>query len=267
MSVRVYTGPHSDRGRPPARWRTLVPWVLAGLTILGHISWVLVTGDARVALTIASVVTFFLASASHALVSRGASWTMRYLAVTLGLGWGVEALGVATAFPFGHYDYSGVLGPTLLGVPLLIPMAWSMMAYPCLLATQRLVTTTLGTAFVGGLLLSSWDLFLDPQMVGEGYWTWERIGWTLPGIEGIPLQNFLGWFLTAFTMMLLLDRVVPRKAAKDGVPTLLLSWTFASSVLANLAFFGRPGVAIWGGLCMGVVVIPWWWRSWRDPQW
>jgi hypothetical protein len=34
-----------------------------------------------------------------------------------------------------------------------------------------------------------------------------------------------------------------------------------------LVFFGRPGVAIWGLVCMGVVMVPWMWRIWSEPQW
>ena len=83
-------------------------------------------------------------------------------------------------------------------------------------------------------------------MVGEDYWTWGDTGWALPGIPGIPLQNFLGWLLAAVVLMALLSRL-PRKVAHDGVPTMLLIWTYASNVLAALVFFGRPGVAIWGG--------------------
>lgn len=266
VSVRVYSGPHSDRGRPRNRWVTLIPWVLTGLVILGQILWVLFGAEGRRVLSILTVVGFFLASATHAWLARGAAWAAGYLGITLGIGFAVEALGVATAFPFGDYEYTDALGPALLGVPLLIPMAWAMMAYPCLLAVQRMTTTGLGTALMGGFLLASWDLFLDPQMTGEGYWSFSHSGWELPGIPGIPLQNYLGWFLTAFLMMLALDRL-PRKAAKDAVPMVLLSWTYASSVLANLAFFGRPWVALIGGVAMGLVVIPWWWRIWSQPQW
>ena len=266
MSVRVYTGPHSERGRPQSAWLVYVPWVLAALTILGQITWVLVTGDTRAVLTSMTVTAFFLTSASHAFITRGVAWTAGFLAISLALGWGIEALGVATQFPFGDYSYSDGLGPALLGVPIVIPMAWSMMAYPCLLAAQRLVGQGLATAITGGVLFASWDLFLDPQMVGEGYWTWNAVNWTLPGIDGIPLQNFLGWLLTACVLMYLLDRL-PRKAAKDGVPTLMLSWVYASNVLAALVFFGEPAVALWGGLCMGAVVIPWWWRAWSQPRW
>ena len=266
MSVRVYTGRHSDRGGGPSGWVAYVPWALAGLTIAGQIIWVLVSGNARVALTILTVVTFFLTSATHAYLRRGAAWAAGYLAISLLFGWGVEFLGLTTSFPFGHYEYTGSLGPALGGVPIVIPLAWSMMAYPVLLAAQRLSTTGLGTALIGGFLLASWDLFLDPQMVGEGYWVWEDVGWTLPGIPGIPLQNFLGWLLSAIVLMWVLDRL-PRKIVADAVPTTMLTWVFASNVLANAVFFDRPGVAIWGGICMGLVVVPWLWRLWSQPQW
>lgn len=266
MSVRVYTGPHSDRGGVPRGWITYVPWALAGITILGQIVWVLVSGNARVALTALTVVAFFLASASHAYLSRGAAWTAGFLAISLGVGWLAEALGVATRFPFGDYSYTDALGPAVLGVPILIPLAWSMMAYPCLLAAQRLASDTFIVAILGGLLLTGWDLFLDPQMVGEGYWTWSDTGWTLPGIDGIPMQNFFGWLLVGFGLMLGLDRL-PHKVAKDGVPTLMLTWIYLSNILAAAVFFDRPGVAIWGAVVMGLIVIPWWWRVWSQPQW
>ena len=266
MSVRVYTGPHSSRGGGPSGWITYLPWGFAGLTILGQIVWVLVGDASRTALSILTVVTFFLASATHAFLSRGAAWAGAFLGISLGFGWFIERLGLATSFPFGTYEYSAALGLTIAGVPLVIPLAWSMMAYPCLLAAQRLSTTAIGTALVGGWVLAAWDLFLDPQMVGQGYWTWTDAGWALPGIPGIPLQNYLGWFLSAMVLMWLLDRL-PRKVASDAVPTTLLTWVFASNVVANLVFFGRPGVAIWGGVCMGLVVVPYLWRLWSQPTW
>ena len=39
-----------------------------------------------------------------------------------------EAVGVATGIPFGRYTYTGTLGPEVLGVPVIVPMAWVMMA-------------------------------------------------------------------------------------------------------------------------------------------
>lgn len=262
----MYTGPHSDRGRGPSGWVSYLPWGFVAATILGQIVWVLTSGGPRTALTVLTVITFFLAGATHAYLLRGLAWTAGFLSITLVFGWGIEALGLATSFPFGSYAYASSLGPAIAGVPLVIPLAWSMMAYPCLIAVQRMSITTLGTAVLGGWLLASWDLFLDPQMVSEGYWTWTDAGWPLPGIPGIPLQNYLGWLLAAIVLMAALDRL-PRKAVSDAVPNVMLMWIYFSNVLANLLFFHRPGVALWGGICMGIVVIPWLWRLWSQPQW
>lgn len=266
MSVRVYSGPHSDRNRGPAGWVLALPWIFAGFTVLGQILWILVSGNARIGLTALTVVTFFCASLTHAYLYRGITWAAGYAAITLAFGWGIEVLGTITHFPFGDYSYSDALGPALLGVPILIPMAWSMMAYPVLLAAQRLSSTAFGTAFIGGWLLASWDLFLDPQMVGEGYWTWNQVGWTLPGIPGIPLQNFLGWLLSSIALMWVLDRM-KRKVVNDSVPNAMLLWIYLSNILAAAVFFGKPGVALWGGICMGIVIIPWLWRLWSQPRW
>lgn len=264
--MRVYSGPRKDRSRGPSGWLVYLPWAFVALTIAGQILWILVDGQARTVLTITTVVTFFGAITVHAFLSRGAAWTAGYLGITLTFGWLIERVGLTTSFPFGDYTYADSLGPKVFGVPFVIPLAWSMMAYPCLLAAQRLSTTRVGVALLGGFVLASWDLFLDPQMVGEGYWTWNQIGWELPGIDGIPLQNFLGWLLGSIVLMWILD-LLPRKTAGDAVPITLLTWVFASNVLANAVFFDRLGVAVWGLVCMGAVVIPYLWRVWSQPQW
>jgi putative membrane protein len=228
---------------------------LAGATVLLQIGYPLTRGDARDALTVATVVVFFLASTSHALVHRGARWTGAYVLVTGGLGLLAEAVGTATGFPFGDYDYAGSLGPKLLGVPVVIPLAWAMFAYPCLVVGQRLARTALGAAAVGGLALASWDLFLDPQMVEAGHWRFADVTASLPGAPGIPVSNYLGWLLVAWLMLGLLQ-LLGRRPADDRVPGALFLWTWGSSILANAVFFGRPLVALTGGVVMGLVAVP-----------
>ncbi len=44
------------------------------------------------------------------------------------------------------------------------------------------------------------------------------------------------------------------------MPALLYLWTYVSSVLLNAFFVDRPGVAIWGGIVMGLVAIPYAYR-------
>jgi putative membrane protein len=182
--------------------------------------------------------------------------------VTAGTGLLAEAVGTATGVPFGQYDYAGSLGAKLLGVPVVIPLAWAMFAYPALLVGQRLARTAVGASVVGGFALASWDLFLDPQMVEAGHWRFTDVQASLPGAAGIPLSNYLGWLLVAVVMVGVLQ-LLGRRAADDRLPAALFLWTYGSSVLANAAFFGRPGVALVGGLGMGLVAVPYALSLWR----
>lgn len=221
-----------------------MPAGLATLTVLLQVAYPLVHGDARARLTVATVLVFFAASTVHALQQRGGSWTARFLLVTVGGGLLVEAVGVRTGFPFGSYAYGGRLGPALLGVPVVVPLAWAMFAYPAHVVGVLLGRPVLAAAWA----LAAWDLFLDPQMVAERYWTWG----SPHGLNGIPLTNHLAWLAVALVMAALL----PAREADDRTPVALFLWTWGSSVLANLVFFGRPGVALAGGLAMAVVGVP-----------
>ncbi|MBI1377567.1 MAG: carotenoid biosynthesis protein [Frankiales bacterium] len=261
MSVRIYNGPHADRRRGGSGGvLRALPWILALATIAAQIAWPLTHGSVRDTVTVVSVVLFFLASASHALVARGVLWALGWFVLSAGIGFGAEVLGTRTGFPFGTYTYADTLGPLVAGVPVVIPLAWAMMSYPALLAARRLSRGPLLTPVVAAVALASWDLFLDPQMVGEGHWSWTLDNTpVLIGITDVPVQNFVGWLLVSLVLMLLLDRLPRRRndgGEGDGVPALLFLWTYVSSIVLNAFFLHRTGVAVWGGVVMGVVAIP-----------
>jgi uncharacterized membrane protein len=237
--------------------RRRVPWVFAAAAIACQIAYPLVSDDVlRARLTIATVVVFFFATVSSAAIAHGGRAALVLVLVAGGGGFLAEAVGVATGYPFGRYTYDAALGPAVLGVPLVIPLAWTMMAYPALLVGRRL--TRRYVPIVAGWALASWDVFLDPQMVAAGFWRWEEGGVQVPGIPGIPVTNFLGWALVAVIIMAVLHAVFarPTTAVDETVPAVLYLWTFASQVLANAVFFGRPWVAILGGVAMGIVAVP-----------
>ena len=246
-------------------WVSRVSWALAGATVIGQIFWILVPASGRTALTIVTVLTFAALTALQ--VWRAAGWrtTAAYLLMTLGLGWLAEAVGTRFGVPFGDYDYTDLLGWQLAEVPLLIPLAWSMMALPLLLLVRTLRPRFAPDWVLAGLLFAAWDLFLDPQMVGEGYWVWNTVAPALPGIPGIPVSNFLGWILVALVLMRLVS-LLPVGAALPSPLAALLSWVYFSNVFAALVFFDRPGVAVWGGVAMGCFVLPWWLRLWRSRR-
>jgi uncharacterized membrane protein len=238
-----------------------LPWFFALVAIGLEISYPLVHGSGRTGLTVAVVVTFFLASTSHALIWRGATWTAAFLVITVGGGLAVEALGTHAGVPFGDYVYTGKLSSTVLGVPWVVPLAWAMFAYPSLALARRISRSPLLVPLIGAFTLASWDLFLDPMMTAEGYWRFTHPSPALVHIPGVPVVNYVGWFLTALVMMVLIDQL-PRRIVPDGQPAVLFFWTYVSSVVGNAMFFHRPWVAVYGGIAMGLVALPYAWSLW-----
>jgi putative membrane protein len=251
---------------------------LAALTVLAQVGYPLVTGEPLRLLTIATVLLFAAASIVHAASTRGLAAAVVLFVVAGGIGLVAEAVGVRTGFPFGEYAYADSLGAKVLGVPVIVPLAWLMMAYPCLLLGRRLARATAGgrherhrfsglvAVVTAGVTLATWDLFLDPQMVAAGHWSWRHPVPALPGIPGVPLTNYAGWVLVALVLAAALHLTFPDvKGAPEDVPGAMLAWTWAGSTLGNAVFFGRPLVALWGGVLMGLLVVPYL-LSWRGER-
>ncbi|MEU4426407.1 carotenoid biosynthesis protein [Actinoplanes sp. NPDC024001] len=234
-----------------------VPWALLGALILAQICYPLTSGELRAGLTVATVLIGVLLSVAHAFLSRGPRAAAALIGAAGIGGFAVEAIGVATGFPFGTYDYSGELGPKLLGVPLIIPLAWTWMAWPAWLAAVRVTRGRAARIALAAAGLAAWDLFLDPQMVAEGYWRWHDPVPALPGLAGIPVSNYLGWLGFALLLMTALSaNIVSGLGKKDAPMYALWLWTYFSSVLAHAVFLDLPASALWGGVLMGAAVLP-----------
>jgi uncharacterized membrane protein len=263
---------------PTLRLPLVVPLALTTVTVLAQVAYPLAPDGWLGRLSALTVLAFAAASTTHAAAVRGWSWAARLVLVVVPGAFVAEVIGASTGFPFGHYGYSHRLGPLLAGVPLLVPLAWLMMAYPCLLLARFLVcrvsqVSQLGqigsvprvfaTGAIAGGALAAWDVFLDPQMVAAHNWTWRYPAPGLPGIASVPLTNLAGWLVVAGLLMSAAEAVLPhdgdRRSARlpsVTVPAALLAWTWLGSTIGNAAFFGRPGVAAWGGILLGAFVAP-----------
>ena len=161
---------------------------------------------------ISLVVIALLFCLRHASSVLGVRLTLAFFAITTVTSWIFEEIGVVTGLIYGPYHYTATLGPWLGSVPVLIPLAWFLMAYP----TYVLVNLVAGgspigspggrgrvvcLAMIGAILMTAWDLVVDPILSGPtvGAWVWERGG----PYYGVPVQNYLGWIVTAFTVYLL----------------------------------------------------------------
>jgi putative membrane protein len=234
------------------------PLALAVAMVGTAIAYPLTTGSARDAVSWAIVVLGSALSVVHAVLSRGARTGIGVLGLVAGTAVGFEAVGLATGVPYGEYAYSDTLGPTLLGVPFLVPLAWLMMAWPSWLLAERLTRSArrsrrpaVRIAVAAGIF-AAWDVVLDPQMVQAGYWTWAHPEPGLPGIDTVPLTNLAGWLLAGAVLMTLLDRLVARTAMAGAprigiaAPMLALGWMTLGGALAHAGWLGLPGSAAWG---------------------
>lgn len=219
----------------------------------------------RTTLSVVTVVVFAAAGVADALRVGGARTAAALLGCGVVLGGLAEVVGVHTGRPFGAYTYTGTLGPQVLGVPLVVPLAWTMAAWPAWRVAGLLAGRPGGRGRVvrwvaGSWALASWDLFLDPQMVAGGHWRWLHPTPSLPGVHGIPVSNSLGWLGVSAVVVGALELLLGSRLRPGGSPGpvigILAGWTWVGGIVANAAFFDRPGVAVVGGLAMGLVAVP-----------
>ncbi len=247
----------------PAGRAVTATWVLVGAAVLVQIIYPLTPTELRTPVTVLSVVVFAAASLADVTRLHGPRGLVGLAVVAGGGGLAAEAVGLRTGLPFGRYSYTGTLGPEVFDVPVVVPLAWIMMAWPALVVGRTLARRPATVALVGGAALAVWDVFLDPQMVAAGHWVWADPLPALPLVPGIPLSNYAGWVVVAVLMVAALHRCVGPADAPSAPAAALYLWTYASSVLAHLVFFGLPGSALVGGLIMGVVAVPFVSALWR----
>ena len=213
----------------------------------------------------------FTFSVEHGSQSLGWRRTLLLLFLTFSISLLFECVGVVTGLIYGPYHYTDKLGYKVLDmVPVLIPIAWFMMTYPSYMIAARLVPTMksihvwrLLVAAVGALVMTAWDLAMDPMMVAGDHWVWEQPG----AYFGIPLHNYWGWWLTIFITFLLflnLARVRPGQVSASESFITLAVWCYAlvgfSTILTDF-LFGLSGPALVGIFAMLPWVLMGWWET------
>jgi uncharacterized membrane protein len=210
---------------PAAPSRLLLYLALIALIPVAY-QHVLVTGWDLPSLPVTEAgVALFVAlfSLLHSLSALGWRNTLALFGITAVIGWSFEQMGVATGLIYGVYHYSDALGPKLGHVPYAIPIAWYSMLYVSYQIAQLMThgsprrtqsgwVPIVWHAGVTGMVLTAWDVLVDPLASGPGAlsWVWEQGG----AYYGVPTQNFIGWTLTGFTVVVcyrLYERFVPAR--------------------------------------------------------
>ncbi|WP_295821798.1 carotenoid biosynthesis protein [uncultured Deinococcus sp.] len=131
--------------------------------------------------------------------------------VAFALGLAAEVAGSRTGIPFGDYTYAGAPAPTVLGVPLIVPLGWFAL-------TLTATCLSGGRPWLAGLLMTLWDVGLEPLMTAQGYWRWtDPLGvWA-----GAPVENFVGWWGVGTLIAWIFTGLAPRLF---GLRTLEWAW-------------------------------------------
>jgi uncharacterized membrane protein len=148
-----------------------------------------------------------------------------FAALAFLIGFGAEVVGVQTGLIFGDYTYGTVLGPKVLGVPLMIGVNWFLLVYitgaACLNIPNNLVAV-----IISSLMMVLLDFLIEPVAITLDFWTWH--------MTDIPLSNYVGWFAVAFLIQLIYRTASFKK--ENPIAIFLL--------LCLAAFFGVLGVIL-----------------------
>ena len=112
------------------------------------------------------------------------------LAIPFFLGFIAEALGVNFGLIFGTYTYGENLGYKVFGVPLMICINWTLLTATTADVARYISKNSIISALIGAVLMTGLDFILEVSAPRFDFWEFEG------GI--VPIQNYIGWFITAF---------------------------------------------------------------------
>ena len=140
----------------------------------------------------------------HGVMRYGIRGMLVFIATCLLISNILENLSIQTGFPFGFYHYTDLLGPKLFAVPLLIGpayfstgyLSWTIANVFLNKTDQKLNNLTLVfLPVIASFIMVMWDVVMDPtSSTINKLWIWHDGG----GFFGVPLTNYLGWFLTVY---------------------------------------------------------------------
>ncbi|MDQ3251193.1 MAG: carotenoid biosynthesis protein [Actinomycetota bacterium] len=176
------------------------------------------------------------------------SATLSLLALSI-FGYAIEAIGVATGFPYGTFYYGDALGPRLAGiVPLLLPLSYAPLVIGAVAAAWGTRLRLLHVLYAT-LLLVWMDAILDPGAASLGFWVWPGGG----AYYGVPISNYAGWLLSGAIATTLL--LVAGRWSEPPGPTLLDSATIATTFWTGVAVLsGMVVPALLGALLLAYLL-------------
>jgi uncharacterized membrane protein len=190
-------------GRHIVSWKSML-WILTLIYAGSRLLQVFPRGIPMLAIVVLHVIPPAVFALIHGAVFYRIRGILAFAAISLLVGNVFENLGVRTGFPFGHYYFTDVMGPKILGVPVFLGLAYLGMAYLSWTLARLILEETerplagsrvITLALLASVIMVSWDLSMDAVWSTiVRAWIWQQGGIYF----GVPLTNFLGWFVTVY---------------------------------------------------------------------
>jgi len=178
----------------------------------------------------------------------------------------IEYLGAKFGLLFGSYHYTDRFAPNLFNVPVAIGFAWLMVIGTTHVIAKKIVSVnSILYPIVGGFCAVVIDLIIDPVAFKvKQYWIWTEKGM----YYDIPFTNFVGWFVVAFTLHLIILIVVKRfKKLRESVQwerRMILLFYLMISMFVLLGFKAKLYLASFLTSFLSISII--WILYWRKKH-
>lgn len=144
---------------------------------------------------------------------------------------------LAPVFVFGaEYDFiTSSLGPKLFSnMPIFVPVAWYVSSYPAFVVSETLFSRNIYAIIAAAAVLTtSTNVCSDPILSSVGSiawkhnnvrkpdWVWRVEGADLLLFEGVPVRNFLGWFVVSLLYFSVFGMLSYRHAQSQSPPSVI----------------------------------------------
>ena len=161
---------------------------------------------------------------AHGSVSYGLRDMIIFALICAGVSNVLENVSILTGFPFGHYYYTDRLGPKLFLVPMVIGPAYFGVGYLAWMLARLIVGdtnpqrprhATFTVPLTASFAMVAWNLSYEPMAATiRQFWIWKEGG----SYFGVPIANFLGWFLTAYIFFQLYALYLHHRESDGAAP-------------------------------------------------
>lgn len=194
--------------------------------------------------------TFFIFT--HGVIRYGIKIILFMIGIGMAVSLFYEALSIATGFPYSGYHYTQILGPKIMGFPIMVMFGYGIISYIFWTVAESLISkfnnklsgaNIVLVPILAAFLCTSWDFIGDPiaATIQKAY-IWDSYG----AYFGIPFKNFTGWLLCTYTIFQLIALIIWKQKKIKTSPIMKKKTFWYIPIVMYASFFLAIAFGIFG---------------------